>query len=137
MNQLELHKKIGALLLRDPDDVKQEEVSALISANEDARHYFFVKADERWLDWLWKNGLLDVIKNKAEDPAQYGRRIPELNYLVKVSEKEPTKVVDIMLEVKISSETLNPEVVGRFLWICSILPMEQLARVVQKIRDEK
>lgn len=137
MNQIELHKKIDALLLKNPDDVKREEVSVLISANQDAKQYFFTKADERWLDWLWENGFLDIIKKKAEDPTRFGYKTPELNYLVKVSEKEPAKVVDIMLVVTISSETFNPEVVGRFLWICSVLPAEQLTRVVQKIRDEK
>lgn len=137
MNQIKLHNKIDALLLRNPDEVSQEEVSALVSANADAHHYFFTKADERWLSWLWNNGFLDVIKEKSEDPTRYGYRTPELNYLVKVVEKEPAKVVDIMLEVSISAGHFNPEVIDRFLWICSTLPSEQLARMVQKIREER
>lgn len=137
MNQLELHKKIDALLLKNPVDVKQEEVSALISANEDAHQYLYFKADERWLEWLWKNGFLDIIKEKAEDSTKYGYRTSELNYLVKVSGKEPAKVVDIILNVPISAETFNPEVIDRFLWICSTLPAEQLAQILPKIRDER
>lgn len=137
MNQIELHKKIDSLLLKNPDDAEQKEVSYLISANEDAHYYFFAKADERWLDWLWGNGSLDVIKEKAEDPTRYGYRTPELNYLARISEKVPIKVVDIMQEVPVSKAILNPEVIDRFLWICSTLPAEQLARIVQKILNEK
>lgn len=137
MNQIELHNKIDELLLKNPDEVKQEEVSVLVSTNADAHQYFFAKADERWLDWLWENGFLDIIKEKAEDPTRYGYRTSELNYLVRIAEKVPAKVVNIMLAVPVSAETFNPEVIDRFLWICSSLPAEQLARVVQKVRDEK
>ena len=41
-----------------------------------------------------------------------------------------------MLQVPISSETFNPVVVDRFLAICSTLPADQLARMVEKIRNE-
>jgi len=137
MNQIELHKKIDALLLKSSDAVKREKISSLISVNQDAHQYFFTKADERWLGWLWENGFLNVIKQKAEDPTRYGYRTPEINYLVKVSEKEPTKVVDIMLEVPISAESFNPEVVDRFLRICSGLPAIELKRMVKKIYDNE
>lgn len=137
MNQIELHKKIDALLLKNPDDMKREEVSDPISVNKDARQYFYTKADEQWLDWLWEGGFLDVIKQKAEDPTRYGYRTPEINYLVKVSEKEPAKVVDIMLKVPVSAKNFNPEVVDRFLRICSGLPAPELKRIVGKICDDK
>ena len=137
MNQIELHNKIDALLLKSPDEIKQEELFALISKNEDARQYFFAKADERWLSWLWENGFLEAIKQKAEDPTRYGYRTPEINYLVKVSVKEPARVVDIMLEVPISAENFNPEVADRFLRICSALPAKELKRMVKKICDDE
>jgi len=137
MNQIELHKKIDILLLKDPDSVKRKEVSDLISANKDACQYFYTKADERWLSWLWENGFLDVIKQKAEDQTRYGYRTPELNFLVRVAEKIPSKVVNIMLAIPVSAGTFNPEVVDRFLWICGTLPADQLARVVPKIHDER
>ncbi len=116
-------------------DVKK--VRELIELNPDSRQYFYTKADERWLSWLWENGFLDVIKQKSEDPTRYGYRTPEINYLVKVSEKEPAKVADIMLQVPISAENFNPEVVDRFLRICSTLPATELKRMVKKIRDER
>ena len=138
MNQIELHKKIDALISMGPAGVGKEEVSTLISTNKDVLQYFFTKADERWLDWLWKNGFLDVIKQRAEDPTRYGgHRFPELDYLVKVSVKNPRKVVDIMLEVPVSKDNFNPAVIDRFLWICSTLLAGELARMISVIRNKK
>jgi len=137
MTQLELHKKIDEQIAKGTTGVKPESVLVLISVNKDAHQYFFAKADEGWLDWLWKKGFLDAIKEKAEDPTRYSYRTQEVNYLVRMAEKVPAKVVNIMLRVSVSSATFNPEVVDRFLRICSILPADQLARVVKKIRDER
>ncbi len=143
MNQLEIHKKISELLKKNPDEIKPEEVNALLfqirdeKAINDAREYFFFKADERWFDWLWENGFLEAIKKKAEDLTRYSYRIPELNYLAMVAEKLPSKVVNIILEVPLSSKTFNHEVIDRFVYICTKLPAEELSRVVTKIRDEK
>ena len=137
MSQIELHKKIDFLLSKNPADVKKEEISTLVSANFDARQYFFAKADEKWLSWLWDNGFLDVIKKKAEDPNSCKYGTPELNYLVKVSEKAPKKVTDIILAVPVSSNTFNPEVIDRFLQICGKLPADQLARIVPKILEDE
>lgn len=133
MNQIGVHNEIDALLLKNPKEVGQKKVLSLISLNDDIHQYFYSKADERWLDWLWKNEFLDVIKQKAKDPTRYGYRTPEINYLVEVAEKEPIKVVDIILDVPISTDTFNPEVIDRFLQICSRLPADQLKRVVPKI----
>ncbi len=115
----------------------KERLRNLIHVNPDARRYFYAKADECWLDSLWQNGFLDVIKEKAEDPTRYGDPHPELNYLVRMSKKAPAKVVNIMLQVLISSETFTLVVVDRFLVICSTLPADQLARVVEKIREKR
>ncbi|MCX6353766.1 MAG: hypothetical protein NTZ78_02535 [Candidatus Aureabacteria bacterium] len=120
-----------------PKKLDREQLRKFIHVNPDARQYFYSKADNRWLDWLWQNGFLDVIKEKAKDPIQYGYGTPELNYLVRMAEKAPAKVVDIMVNVPISSETFNPVVIVVFLHICSILPADQLARVVEKIRNER
>jgi len=121
---------------KQPPQADVKRIKELINLNPDSRQYFYTKADERWLSWLWGNGFLDVIKEKAEDPTRYGYRMPELNYLVKVSKKKPAKVVDIMLKVPISAENFNPEVVDGFLRICGQLPAEQLARMAPKIRDD-
>jgi hypothetical protein len=88
------------------------------------------------LSGFGKNGFLDAIKQKAEDPTRYSYKTPELNYLVKVAEKVPEKVVDIMFQVPISKETFNPEVIDRFVYICSKLPVKQLIRMIKKIKDE-
>jgi len=137
MTQIELHNRIDEMLSKAPEGSPIQAVSDLISKNSDAKQYFYTKADDNWLNFLWKNGFLDVIKEKAEDPTRYGYRTPELNYLVRVAEKKPAEVVDIMLSVEISKDNFNPEVVDQFLRICGSLPAENLARMVVKIRDGK
>lgn len=134
MDQIELHKKIDDLIQVGPDGVGSDVVEKIISINDDAREYFFAKADEKWLVWLWENKFLDVIKEKAKIENQF---LPELQYLSSVSEKNPKGVVDIILKVDISAENFNPVVISRFTWICGSLPADQLERIVSKIRDEK
>ncbi|MEY4731126.1 MAG: hypothetical protein RL681_72, partial [Candidatus Parcubacteria bacterium] len=135
MNQIQLHKRIDELIETGCAVVDRNVIQEIISTNPDTHRYFFTQANERWLEWLWNNGFLDVIKEKSIDPTQYGYRTPELDYLVKVAVKEPKKVADIILAIPISADHFNPEVVDRFLWICSNLPAEQLSRMVIKIRD--
>lgn len=120
----------------DKKKINKEQLQKFVNLNPDTKQYFFTKADERWLTWLWENGFLDVIKEKAKDPTRYGYRTPEINYLVKIATKAPDKVVEIILSVPITKETFNPEVVDQFLQICSDLPADQLTRVVNKIHDE-
>ena len=124
-------------MTRKQQKLNVKKIKGLIDTNFDARRFFFNEADERFLDWLWSNGFLDVIKEKSEDFTQYEYQTPELNYLVKVAEKEPEKVTDIILSVKISKKTFNPEVIDRFQRICGDLPASQLARIVLKIEKEK
>jgi len=109
----------------------------LMDINPDTKQYFYAKADERWLEYLWKNGFLETLKKKAEDPSQYSYRTPELAYLEKVAPKVPKEVSDIILDVPISAATYNPEVIARFSQIGSMLPAEHLKRIVPKIRDER
>jgi len=136
--QVDIHSLVDEILKRNIINDKHlaEEIKDIISVNQDTHQYFFTQVGEKWLDWLWENGFLDIIKEKAEDSSQYRYRIPELNYLARISKKVPAKVVDIILAVQVSTETFNPEVVDRFLWICSILPAEQLAKIVPKIRKD-
>ncbi len=133
MDYIRLHKNIEKLLSKTSKEAVLEDVLKFVSKDRD---YFFARADGRWLRWLWKNGFLDVLKKKAEDAPRYGYQSPEINYLLKVSEKNPSEVVDIMLEIPISRKTFNPEVIDRFLRICSELSAKQLARIVGKIHRE-
>lgn len=135
--QIDAHQEIDEIFKKRPDDVFIDYLKDLIYLNPDTERYFFHKTDEKWLDWLWKNGFLEVIKQKAEDPTRYSYRTPELDYLVRIAEKVPEKVVNIMLEVPISKENFNPEVIDRFIQICSILPSDQLKRIVPKILEER
>ena len=121
-----------------PKTLTKERLQELIHVNLGARRYFYTKADEGWLDWLWQHGFLDVIKEKTEGDYEYTP--PELTYLVRMAEKCPAKVVDIMLDVPLSTDPfdmLNRDVMYSFLRICSTLPADQLARVVDKICHER
>lgn len=124
--------------LHTSEVLDRDELYALIHVNLNARRYFYAKADERWFDWLWQQGFLDVIKEKTEGDYEYTP--PELTYLVRMAEKCPAKVVDIMLDVPLSTDPfdmLNRDVMYSFLRICSTLPADQLARVVDKICHER
>ena len=123
------------MTVTDPPTPDRERLQELLDANLDARRYFFHKADERWLEWLWRNGFLNVLK--VEDPSHDGFRTPELSYLLRMAEKSPAQVVDIMLEVPISTDMRSQEVVYGFLRICDALQADQLARVVDKVRAER
>lgn len=115
--------------------MSKEQVYELINVDLDARRYFFHKADERWLDWLWRNGFLDAIKEEAATP--FTTRTPELDYLFRMAEKQPNIVADIILDTPISTDARSQEVAYGFIRICSALPADQLARVADKIRTER
>lgn len=132
--QLDAHNEIDRMLSSALDSVQIDNVRRLLNLNPDARQYFFTKSDGKWLNWLWENGFLDVIKEKSSDPTRYGYRTPELNYLVRMAETMPKDVVDIMLSVDTSKNNFNPEVIDQFLRICGSLPADELARMVDKIR---
>ena len=61
----------------------------------------------------------------------------KLDYLVRMAEICPAKVVDIMLDVPISTDSRSQQAAYQFLRICRILPPNQLAHVVEKIRSER
>lgn len=137
MNQIELHTIINDVLRVGGKSIEPSYVASLINTNEDAKQYFFSKADEHWLEWLWKNGFLESIKEGALDPDSYAFRMPELNYLVNVACKKPDLVTSIICSFEISSKNFNPEVVDQFIRISSKLPAGHLKKVVKKIKDEK
>ncbi len=114
-----------------PKTLDRDQLYDLVHLNLDARRYFYHKADERWLDWLWQNGFLDVLKE--EDASLDGFRTPEIEYLLRMAEKRPDIVMNIMLGTPISTDSRSQEVVYGFLRICRALPADQLERVVDKV----
>lgn len=119
----------------DLPKLNKDRLQELLDVNLDARRYFYHEADERWLDWLWRNGFLNVLKE--EEPSLDGARTPELSYLLRMAEKSPAQVVDIMLAIPISTGMRSQEVAYGFMRICGALPADQLARVVDKVRAER
>ena len=119
----------------DLPKLNKDRLQELLDVNLDARRYFYHEADERWLDWLWRNGFLNVLKEV--EPSLDGARTPELSYLLRMAEKSPAQVVDIMLAIPISTGMRSQEVAYGFMRICGALPADQLARVVDKVRAER
>ena len=134
MQQVYVHTVIDEIV----QDRRKKDLKFILDLNLDARQYFYTRADEWWLDFLWHEGFLDVIKKGANEPNVYEHVTSELSYLERIAEHRPAKVVNmIMLNVPITADTFNPEVVYRFLRICRALPADQLARVVDKMRCER
>ncbi len=113
MNQLKLHKKIEDYLKKGPESANIE-VTRNFFINDDAKRFFFAQANESWLDGLRKNGFLDNLEKKSDDPTKYSYRMPELEYLTRMAEKEPAKVAQIINSIKIFKDNFNPEVVDTF-----------------------
>lgn len=135
--QIDAHGEIDNIVKTNPNPSSQSSVRELVSLNPDAHQYFFFKADERWLEWLWKNGFLNALKEKASDSSSYSFRMPELQYLVSMTDKKPDTVTDIICSIKISSKNFNPEVIDQFTRISSKFPARCLKKIVKKIRDEE
>ena len=137
--QLDVHNELDAILKKGPEFVTVKKLKKLVSLNPDARQYFYLEADkhsEKWLDFLFKNKFLDSIKKKPETVTQCSYSTPELNYLLRIVDKMPKKVVEIMVSVPISEDKFNPEVIDTFLGICGFLPAHALVNMVVKIRDD-
>ena len=132
--QTDLHRDIDKFVSIRPNDEKKTELEKLL-VNADAVQYFYSKADENWLDWLWENGFLDIIKSGEKDEAD-DTYPPEFSYLMRMAKTVPRKVVDIMLATPMSLENFKLEVVDCFLSICYRLPANELAPVVEKIHKE-
>jgi len=130
------HKRIDQILKDREYDEKLIKAVCFSSQNLDTRLYFFSNADESWLEWIWRKGLLDQIKKPAIDPSKYSYRLPELQYLVRMAEKKPDIVAKIIASVPVSKETFNPEVLDRFMWIIGLLPLEQIKTLLQKVYEE-
>lgn len=130
------HERIDEILDERKFDEKTIKAICFSSQNLDTRRYFFSMADETWLGWIWEKGLLDEIKKPVSDITKYSRYLPELDYLVKMAEKDPQTVTEIIISVPVSLETFNPEVIDRFTWIISLLPIDQIKTLLPKILHE-
>ena len=118
--------------------VNKDYIRELLDVSLNMRDYFYSKVDERWFDWLCKEGFFNVLKGAPKQEADWVGT-PELNCLNRMAQKEEmtSKVVDVMLDIDISEgDDLNPNTLWVFLRICAKLPAKELARMVEKIRKE-
>lgn len=135
LQQIYIHGVVDVVCIRNKITQNLlKDLKLILSFNLDAKEYFFSKIDQRWINPLWDNGFLDVIKIKKEDPTKYGFRTPEINYLVRITEKKPELITKILLsnETASTKKNFNPEVVDQFLKICGILPVHQIKKVVDQ-----
>ena len=131
---LDIHKKIDDCIKNNRR--KKDLVKVFFNNSADSKSYFLSQVDDSWLEWLWTNGFFVQLKKPAEDVTKYSYRLPELQYIVRMAEKKSAVVAKIIASVPISKATLNPEVVDRFLWILSLLPVEQIKDLLPKILSE-
>lgn len=136
MSQLQIHKRIDDFIKAGTANASVEFAQEFIYQNDDSKRYFFSQANEDWLKWFFDNDLFAELKNKSEDQASYRHRLPELEYLTRMVEKDPQTVTDIILTTPISKETFNPEVIDRFFWITGLLPVPQIKQILPKILEE-
>lgn len=129
-----IHKKIDIFCegLKE-NKADRKHLAFLLASTPDARKYFYAVAPITSIDWLWKNGFFEVVKEKS-DGLRY--RTPELDYLARVAEKDPKKVVDFILSFD-TTANLNLETIDRFLWISTKLPAKELKRVIPVMKDKK
>lgn len=136
LQQIYVHQTIDLILRRtEKNEALKRDLNVLFQTNKDAVKYFYLKVNKSWFSWLNNNGFLSKIKEKAENTDQYSL-MPELDYLSRIALNVPSKVTNFILDVPISEDNINPEVVDRFLWIIEEMPAEQIKRLSSKIKKE-
>ncbi len=143
MIQLQIHRQIEKFLKQKPESASIDEAKKLVSYNFDARNYFFARADERWLGWLWENGLLDTLKQGKKDTSRYSYNTPEIRYLVRMAKSKDKgtikRVIDIITDKSLatSENNFNPELVDQILRILADWPAEYIIEILDKLNEDK
>ena len=138
LQQIYVHTIIDSIVQQKKKRSKgvEADLKLILNVNLDARQYFYAKADEWWLGWLGKRGFLNITNESAANSRADDIRRPELQYLLRMAEKRPANVVNILLKLPAYTDTSNQAIYFYLLRICQSLPAHQLARVVEKIRSE-
>ena len=113
----------------------KKKLNTLINQNLTTRSYVFSKADERWLDWFWNNGFLDIIVMEAKDIDKIRCDLLEMDYLVRMSKVEPERVTDIIVKIiaKIPKNNIRYEIFMGILEICTKIPPAKLSILLEAI----
>jgi hypothetical protein len=141
LQQLFIHVLINTILKEKPKSKHKEYIDILFeSTNLDTRNYFFSKADEKWLNWLWKNGLLNELKKPAKDSSIYSYVIPEIRYLVRMSKSENRAIIKKIIEIitddnlATSKDNFNPELIDEIFSILEDWSVEYIIEVLKKLK---
>ncbi|GIW62624.1 MAG: hypothetical protein KatS3mg090_0450 [Patescibacteria group bacterium] len=142
-NQLEIHRQIRKFLEEKKEKVSKTQVKNLVSFNFDSKNYFFAKADERWLEWLWKNGLLDILKKPAKDPSRYSYSTPEIRYLVRMAKSENKRTIKTIIDIicddnlATSKDKFNPELIDQILRILSDWEAKNIIESLKRLEPKE
>ncbi len=117
----------------------KKQLNTLINQNLTTRSYVFLKADRRWLNWLYKKGFLNVIAKEAKETEKTRYDLPEMSYLVRMSKVEPDNVTDILVKIiaEIPKNNIRYEVFMGILEICTKIPPAQLSILLEAIYSTK
>ena len=141
IRQLEDDSSVDSIIEKRPplDRAGKKALECLINRNRATRSYIFLKADERWLDWLYKNDFLDVIIKDANEFDNTRYNIPEMNYLIRMSQIDPKNTTDILVRIiaEIPKAEIRYWVFMGILEICTKIPPAQLSILLHAIYSTK
>ncbi len=140
--QLFIHNLIDTILERELKESIKKDIKILVQSyiNLDAYNYFYAKANERWLEWLWENGFLDELKKPAKDSSRYSYSTPEIRYLVRMSKSENRLIIKKIIEIitddnlATSKDNFNPELIDQIFSILENWSVEYVIEVFKKLK---
>ena len=137
IGQLEDDSLVEDIMKKPPpqNHAGKKKLECLINKNLATRSYIFLKADERWLGWLYENGFLDVIIKDANEFDNTRYNISEMNYLIRMSQITPKNTTDILVRIiaEIPKDTIRYWVFMGILEICTKILPAQLSILLEAI----
>jgi hypothetical protein len=130
---LEIHRKIDTYIINGDKDINA--IKVLIKSSPDSKSYFYSKANNNWLTWLWENSFFAHLKKASFNSEGIYPGFSELDYLRRMAIEESKTVAEIVRSIPISESN---EIVAVYLfWIIDDLPANQISQLVDKIYNEQ
>lgn len=130
---LSVYKRIDVILSRDISENIIDELKYYFYLGDNIENYFFTKVLEDWFDWLLENNFLLLSGSKGDNRDFY-----KLNYLIRVAQKSPDKIISFINSVNICQYEFKQEIINKFLWLLSHgnFTVDHLCQVVDKIVED-
>jgi hypothetical protein len=139
LKALYIHALIDAILNRRPSDGIKDASILLNLIDLEEKNYFFKRANEKWLMYLWNKGLLDSLKQGSKD--SYNN--PEIRYLVRMAKSQDRgtiiRVIEIITnkDLAIYENKFNPELIYQILRILADWPAEYIKEALKGLGEDK